>query len=145
MRLLDKKRERERARAEFTEDVTFKTTIGLFYCLSIIKKFKGVYSVCVCVCVCVCTCLYNILLVSVVELYLPYLNPLLLAGKNVYRTLFLTKLPEKNELFAPRRMVSLCSVLTVCKEIILRCVYAWFHQGRVHTGKLPQELVRFSI
>ena len=28
------------------------------------------------------------------------------AGKNVYRTLFMAKLPEKNEQFAPRRMVS---------------------------------------
>ena len=73
MRLLDKKRERERARAEFTEDVTFKTTIGLFYSLSIIKNFKGVYNVCVCVYVCVCVrvrVLYFIIMVSVVELYL---------------------------------------------------------------------------
>lgn len=72
--ILEKKREKERARAEVSDDLKFHTTMG---------KHLQV------------TCDF---------VFLMKCN----AGKNIYRALFMSQPPVRNELFSPRRMVILC-------------------------------------
>lgn len=78
--LLEKKKQREVAKKEFTDDLKFKTTLG-----TLGPRSQGH--------ACTCTC-HDIV------------SRLYTTAKNVYRTLFLTKPPERNEFFTAGRMVS---------------------------------------
>ncbi len=92
MKLIEKKRERERARREVVEeDVQFKSTMGEF------RAARSIH-----------------LSHRHLDLYLHVWSPvwysqnvffLFHPAKNLYRTLFLSKAPERNELFMPGRMV----------------------------------------
>lgn len=72
--LLEKKKQREVAKKEFTDDLKFKTTLGEWKCIyqCHVHAYCSVFSL----------------------------------AKNVYRSIFLTKPPERNEFFTAGRMVN---------------------------------------
>ena len=96
MLLLEKKQERERSKAEaIQEDISFKTMMGNNQSQTHRASSSLSFS--------------------------PSLPPCSLslslslsAAKNIYRSLFLSKPPEKNEHFFPGRMVRVCVCVSVC-------------------------------
>lgn len=70
--VLDKKKEREKAKAEVSDDLKFNSTMGIILFL---------YSVSMVTRLCMCT------------------------GKNIYRAIFSSRPPARNELFSSGRMV----------------------------------------
>lgn len=72
--MLDKKKEREKAKAEVSDDLKFNSTMGIILFL---------YSVSMVTWLCMCTC----------------------TGKNIYRAIFSSRPPARNELFSSGRMV----------------------------------------